>query len=116
MGLGYTASSDLCTSIIRAAPAAKSVIPLVSGPDHDYSALYVPTVDLIEREKQNSDPVGRGAPIGQTLIIVDQPIEGDLHGDEGRRGLGQLTQRHGAGQAIIADLPPQKPWHLTKNG
>jgi hypothetical protein len=44
-------------------------------------------LDLVERKKQGRDAVRRRAPVGQPLVIVDEPIERTLHHDESSRRL-----------------------------
>jgi hypothetical protein len=57
-------------------------------------------LEFIECNEQRRDAVCRGPPVSQTLIVVDEPIERALYGDERCRGLRELSQRHGAVQIL----------------
>ena len=50
----------------------------------------------VERHHQRGDAAGRRGPVGKPGIVVDQPVEGGLDDDEGRRRLHHLPERHRA--------------------
>ena len=101
-------------------PRTQSIVPLVRGlhqvgrtgtsPREGASGTWRPGLsdiglakpirrsEHVESEQKGGNPVDRRSPVGDASVIVDQPIEGALHGDEGGGRLRQLTERHGSGE------------------
>ena len=50
----------------------------------------------VERDHQRGDAAGRGGPVGEPRIVVDQPVERGLHDGEGGGRLHHLAERHRA--------------------
>ena len=46
------------------------------------------------------------APVSQALVIVDKPVEGSLHDNEGRCCLSQFAERHGAAEIFRSAQDP----------
>jgi hypothetical protein len=57
-------------------------------------------VEVVERHDEIGDASRRGGEFGKPGIVIDDPIEGVLHLDEGRGRLHHLTERHGAREIL----------------
>ena len=55
-------------------------------------------IEILKRAPQSHDAADRGQPLGDPNIILDEPVQRQLHLNEGGRGLHQRAERHGTGK------------------
>ena len=56
---------------------------------HDTGVLL--RFDVVKRQQQGRDAVRRRAPVGEPLVVVDEPVESALDNDKGGCGLRELA-------------------------